>query len=354
MNGLVLDRHVRKLYLQRLLAWDDGVGDPPPDPFDAVGATALLGWLNSIAPSDVGPSRLTLYQATLYAYRPELHSVFPDPQGADFDRFQNWFLLEAAAGRIDPLLVPARLSWFFAASGTGQLAAGLGSERTNCVPGMTVAGYLDASHSIGESARLATTAVRAARIPFQSVLYSPGKMSLEAGGSSVPPSDDYDTNLVVVNADQFAEFASIAGTGFFDGRYTIAQWAWELEEFPAALAQRVRAGWTRFGRCRSSLDGRSRPPRTSPCSPPHCRFSYPRSLPDAGRGDVGPARGPLRLSFLSRPSQRRRAQEPGRRDRSLQACICTRRGPVLVIKTVNGDFAGDGSGDGAVRRDRPA
>ena len=66
VNGLVLDRHVRKLYLDRLLAWDEGVGDEPPDPFDPKGAAALLGWLNSIVPSDVGPSRLTLYQATLH------------------------------------------------------------------------------------------------------------------------------------------------------------------------------------------------------------------------------------------------------------------------------------------------
>ena len=107
VNGLVLDRHVRKLYLERLLASDEGLEEPPPDPFDPAGATALLEWLNSVAPSDVGPSRLTLYQATLYAYRPEIHQDFPDPQGADFDRFQHWFSLQAADGRVDPLLLPS-------------------------------------------------------------------------------------------------------------------------------------------------------------------------------------------------------------------------------------------------------
>ena len=43
-------------------------------------------------------------------YRPEIHSEFPEPQGADFHRFQHWFSLEAAEGRVDPLLVPSHRS----------------------------------------------------------------------------------------------------------------------------------------------------------------------------------------------------------------------------------------------------
>ena len=107
LNGVKLDRYFRKVYLEHLLAWESGdEPSPPPDPFEPSGARELLAWLNSIAPSRVGPSKLTLYQATLYAHRPELHSEFPDPQGEDFERFQNWLARQAGAGIVDPLLVP--------------------------------------------------------------------------------------------------------------------------------------------------------------------------------------------------------------------------------------------------------
>ena len=40
---------------------------PPPTRSTRRVLPTLVDWLNTVAPSDVGPSRLTLYQATLYA-----------------------------------------------------------------------------------------------------------------------------------------------------------------------------------------------------------------------------------------------------------------------------------------------
>ena len=42
LNGVPLDRYVRRVYLEHLLAWEAGdeMG-PPPDPFDPVGAKEL-------------------------------------------------------------------------------------------------------------------------------------------------------------------------------------------------------------------------------------------------------------------------------------------------------------------------
>ena len=238
LNGVKLDRYVRKVYLEHLLAWESGgEPSPPPDPFDPSGAREFLAWLNSIAPSRVGPSRLTLYQATLYAHQPELHSEFPDPQGADFERFQNWLASQAEAGTVDPLLVP-----------TGGLQTGndekasaptdpeaIWGRSSDRVSGITIVGYLDETHSIGEFARLAMASVAASHIPFQAVSFEsadgPATFSRPRITESVARSD-YDTNLVVVNADQFRVFADSAGPALSDRRYTIAQWAWELETFP--------------------------------------------------------------------------------------------------------------------------
>jgi glycosyltransferase involved in cell wall biosynthesis len=334
VNGLVLDRHVRKLYLDRLLAWDEGVGDEPPDPFDPKGAAALLGWLNSIVPSDVGPSRLTLYQATLYAYRPELHSEFPDPQGADFGRFQNWFSLEAAEGRIDPLLVPADspASSLLEEQGPPRL---LWAPGGNLRQGMTVAGYLDASHSIGESARLTTAAVAAAGVPFQSLVYSAGRMWLAATPLS-PPRDDYDINLVVVNADQFADFAQSAGNGFFEGRYTIAQWAWELEVFPARWHREldlVDEVWALSDFSRESIQAATdKPVFAAPLA-----VLVPETDPGVGRAELGLPEGRCVFLFCLDLHSIVERKNPVGAVEAFKRAFSPGEGPVLVVKTVNGD-----------------
>jgi glycosyltransferase involved in cell wall biosynthesis len=239
LNGVVIDRFVRKVYFEHLLAWEKGdEPSPPPDPFDPVGSGQLLEWLNSIAPSKAGPSRLTLYQATRYAHSPEIHSEFPDPQGDDYGRFQSWLAEQAEAGRVDPLLLARR------EGPEGPLdddprrgidPAEIWASPKQLVAGITVVGYLQADHSIGELGRLATASVRASGIPFQAVAYEAGdgfSTFSELSGVGSMGRDDYDTNLVVVNADQFCEFTECAGTRLADGRYTIAHWAWELETFP--------------------------------------------------------------------------------------------------------------------------
>ena len=169
---------MRRVYLEHLLAWEAGdeMG-PPPDPFDPVGAKELLEWLNSVALSRVGPSRLTVYQATLYAHQPELHADFPDPQGADYDRFQNWLARQAEAGKVDPLLVPGHHPDAGAATVGGALdlvgdrldSTSVWAASEELASGMTVVGYLDKHHSIGELGRLAIAGVQAAGIPFQPV-----------------------------------------------------------------------------------------------------------------------------------------------------------------------------------------
>ncbi len=344
VNGLLLDRHVRKLYLERLLAWDGGAGDEPPDPFEPAGAAELLGWLNSIVRSEAGPSRLTLYQATLYAYRPELHSVFPDPQGDDFDMFQSWFGVEAAEGRIDPLLVPADPTGSSPFEEQDPPALRWAS-RGELVRGVNVAGYLDAPHSIGESARLATAAVRAAGIPFQSVAYGAGKLSFAygAGKLSFAPSkasdqwrDDYDTNLVVVNADQFAEFARGAGAGFFDGRYTIGQWAWELEEFPAHLHRAfdlVDEVWALSEFSRRSIQAATEKPVFASPLP----VLAPDTAPEVGRAELGlpEDRYAFLLCFDLHSIVERK--NPVGAIEAFKLAFSPGEGPVLVVKTVNGD-----------------
>jgi len=340
VNGLKLDRYIRALYLRRLLSWDRGDEQtPPPDPFDPTGASVLVEWLNSVVTNPVGPSRLTLYQGTLYAYRPEIHAEFPDPQGTDFASFQSWMRAEAKEGRMDPLLLPKVTASDARPTPSPDLAlAWASSDRL--LSGFTVTGYMNAEHSIGQLGRLTTSAVEASHIPYQPVTYRTdvgvARISLADAGPGVVDHLDYDTNLVIVNADQILRFAATAGPKFFDGRYTIAQWAWEVEEFPARFCESIDIVdeiWAISEFTKQAIGAVSRKPVL--CVPP--AVVAPCVDPDFDRADLGvPSNRFMFLFCFDLFSVVERKNPVGLIDAFKRAFIDD-EGPVLVIKTTNGD-----------------
>jgi glycosyltransferase involved in cell wall biosynthesis len=342
LNGVKVDRCVRKVYLEQLLAWESGdEPSPPPDPFDPLGAKKFLEWLNAIVANRVGPSRLTLYQATLYAHRPELHSEFPDPQGADFGRFQDWLAGEAEAGRLDPLLVPPRRSRDHVSdepSGKATDPESIWGRKSHRVPGITVVGYLDESHSIGELGRLSTASVRAARIAFQAVSFEAGDGFVwfeQAGVEGSVSRNDYDSNLVVVNADQFCEFADRVGPGLLDRRYTIGQWAWELETFPERFRPAldlVDEVWAISEFTRRAIEAVTDKPVFA--SPPP--VVAPEISSELDRSALGlPEDRFIFLFCFDFFSVVERKNPLGLIDTFCRA-FADREGPILLIKTVNG------------------
>ena len=239
-DGTPIDETMRKLYrdwLEQAEYSEAAPAELPPDPFERAGAAKLITWLNEAPRAAGDPGRLTCYLATLYASRTDLQAAFPDPQWADRDRFMDWVVDESLNGVIPALLVrdPAPRDGE-ATSGGPPVAGSVAGEwapSDRLRPGIVVAGYLNAELGIGEGARLTVDAVAASGVPFTTVGYrATNSRQLHPFAVAGASARDLDTNVVVVNADQFAHFASEAGSSFFAGRYTIAQWAWELEEFP--------------------------------------------------------------------------------------------------------------------------
>jgi glycosyltransferase involved in cell wall biosynthesis/ubiquinone/menaquinone biosynthesis C-methylase UbiE len=247
-NGVPIDKFVHRLLRTRMTVAERPGGpgtSSVPDPFDSAGAQELTSWLNRAAPADQGPERLTLYQATLYALEPDLQTRFPDPQGSDFDAFQRWFRDEVLEGRLHGMLAPEgpleppdrTLSDATGDQTTPRRSVdvplqGWGRSRRDLTPGINIAGYFRAELGIGEGARLTMAAVEAAGIPFTTVAYANTSSRQEHPFVSGARRQDFDTDLVVVNADQLDNFAQDIGPEFFANRYVIGQWAWELEEFP--------------------------------------------------------------------------------------------------------------------------
>jgi glycosyltransferase involved in cell wall biosynthesis len=94
---------------------------------------------------------------------------------------------------------------------------------------------------VGEAARRVVRALDAARIPVlpvQGDLVPPTRRGEDFAATGLAGAT-FDVNLVCVNADGLPHFAGEAGSDFFDGRYTIGLWWWELPTFPDRFATAV-------------------------------------------------------------------------------------------------------------------
>ena len=240
-NGVTFDPIVRELYRRWLSEADRGEGPPPPDPFDPEGAEAMLNLLNQ-PPGNLGdPGQLTNYQAALFGRRAELHTRFHDPQGHNRQRFFDWLQVEAAEGRIHELLSQPPYSARF-----GSLPSHAGGKKagppalTDWDPadrlhaGVMLVGYLQAELGVGQGARLLAETLDTTKIPYATLVNTTttSRQNHDFEGNANEGRRDFDVNIVCVNADQLPVFASQVGPGFFAGRYTIGQWAWELDFFP--------------------------------------------------------------------------------------------------------------------------
>jgi hypothetical protein len=97
--------------------------------------------------------------------------------------------------------------------------------------GANIAGYLNAESGMGVAARCTVRALHAAGLPVAlNNVRAPQRM---ADGTFPTFADDnpHPFNIVHLNADNMEAFALARGRRYFDRRYTIGYWFWELEAF---------------------------------------------------------------------------------------------------------------------------
>jgi len=357
-DGTPIDAAIRHIYRgwvdeaegrapDRVRTGDSGSLPPlPSDPFDPEGVDEVLARLNRPPDVEGDPGHLSIYFATLYGLCPDLHPVFPDPQGPDRERFLDWAADEVVAGRLPKSLLvdvtdgdqendqdddpsPGGIP-------TAASLAGTWAPPDALHPGIVVAGYLNAELGIGEGARLTTRVVAATGLPFTTVGFrrTPSRQD-DSFGLVGDDRRDLATNIVVVNADQLAHFASEAGPAFFAGRYTIGQWAWELETFPEVFwpaLDLVDEVWAVSEFTRAAI--------AAVTTKPVFAFPHPIAAPDPPADIDRAALGiPDRFTFLfclDLFSILERKNPLGLIAAFSQA-FAPDDGPVLVVKAINGD-----------------
>jgi glycosyltransferase involved in cell wall biosynthesis len=103
-------------------------------------------------------------------------------------------------------------------------------------PGINIVGLLEGELGIGEIGRKLVAAAERADIATSTITYrhtqSRQMHHFQPRGDSTAP---YDTNLICVNADGLTHLRRDLGPDLFAGRYSIGVWFWELGRFPAVF-----------------------------------------------------------------------------------------------------------------------
>src|SRR5919198_4260671 len=106
-------------------------------------------------------------------------------------------------------------------------------EPAQLAVGVNLAGYLDSVLGVGEAGRQVGRALEAAGVPvarFNLIARGSERLTGEAPAWADPP--PFPVNLVCVNPDGLEGAHDELGPGFFEGRYTIGLWWWEVDAFP--------------------------------------------------------------------------------------------------------------------------
>jgi glycosyltransferase involved in cell wall biosynthesis/SAM-dependent methyltransferase len=325
-GGFPLSRRIRRLYWEALVESERNGKSEPPNPFAA--PEQFVQWLNEPVEPAIRP-RISRLLNSIYNERPDLRAAFPRLAGDDAARYLTWVLKEGV--RQEPMhqdLLPT-------ADMVARAKDPIFALPTEVTPGLNLVGYFKTVTGVGEHARLLGESLKTTEVPYTTLTIG-GTESLE-NESHVERGDrraTYDCNLLCVNADQTVEIASKLGPGFFESRYNIGYWAWELERLPEWMHGAfdvVDEVWcaSRFVTEAVRSTGR-RPAYTIP---------YPFVVPEFRNGTVRARYGlPDRFMFLfifDFLSIAERKNPLGLVEAFTKA-FSVKEEPILVIKSING------------------
>ncbi len=211
--------------LRRLAGEAFAAGELVESVFTQGGMEAFYDWLN--APAEHGSyAGLTRYHEAIWNDTDHVRAAYPQLDGPDGVGYAGWlcvhgsahFSLPTALLPPEPDHVKVRTPVFDSAPPWG----------------VNVAGFFSSELGLGEAARLLIGALDAADVPalpVQGTLIPPCRQEAEFTFVS-PDRAPFPINIICMNGDTIPVFARDAGKHFFERRYSIALWWWEVGTFP--------------------------------------------------------------------------------------------------------------------------
>ncbi|MGB8355197.1 MAG: glycosyltransferase, partial [Chthoniobacteraceae bacterium] len=203
-------------------------------------------------------------------------------------------------------------------------------------PIIDVVGYFQAELGLGETARLLISGIEASGIPYTSItsreILSRQDHPFQHTGSG---DSGAGIKILCINCDHMPAFMQRVSPGFLEGRHVIGLWFWELEYFPrdmVASFDLVDEVWTG-----SSFTAEAfRKVTSKPVYVfPH-PFLQPSAAPSHSKADLGlPDRFMFYFAFDFFSTIERK--NPLGLIAAFKKAFAPGEGPMLVIKTINGD-----------------
>jgi glycosyltransferase involved in cell wall biosynthesis len=216
-DGTPIDDRMRRVFRMALKA-----GQRPPVPFGDGSAAAVLDWLRSPEVPSNAP-RPSRYLMQVWFERADLRVVFPDPGGVHTDAFLDWARANGEREAAIPTALVPEAAPELVRTGPDQ-------------PGVNLAGYMRAVLGLGEAARAIKLGLDAASIPTAVVAASGTQNEESIDVELTAPNDaSHDVTIACVTADQFAVFSSEVGPALFRDRYVIGFWFWESPQITDSM-----------------------------------------------------------------------------------------------------------------------
>ncbi len=319
-------------------------GEVYGSPFTAAGEKQLLRWISAQAPG--GPAGVSRVLAEVYRSRPDLQQAYTnldeDTSGLLRWAEESGVVEEPGLALLSSTPRPAVSPGADGEGDDGERSAlalqpaSPGEPRQTPAWGVNVVGYFRSELGTGEAARQLVSALDAGGVPL-----------LPVHGRTIPPNRQghgfaqldytaarFPVNLICMNADMLGEFAAQAGRAFFDTRYSIGMWFWEVDQFPAiwtSAFDHVDELWLATDHMAHAIGALSTVPITKITLPVEMAPLLP-----ATRAELGLPEGFMFLFSFDYHSVFER-KNPLAVVQAYKRAFGPDDGAVLVVKSINGD-----------------
>ncbi len=278
-NGIKIPDFVRRYYLE--------LGEEVKkfgNPFSVEDENSYFQWLQENI--DNGRPNISRLMYTLYAMEPEIQQTFPDIRNRDRASFYSWItkkgrndygiddrliesLIDANKKGKQGVSIKHSMSQIvnIIRSGIGEASKNIfgknhpfvnllrrlnlfiGRRHLNAANSLLVfnqinrknridnirvniAGYIKSEHGVGEAVRANIRAFESAKIPYVLNNIQSSSRQEDVTFTTFSDSNPYEINFIHVNADQVQNYRVQKGAKYFEGKYNIGYWVWELSKFP--------------------------------------------------------------------------------------------------------------------------
>lgn len=215
-SGLYVDEPMREITSTALATSITGVDEPFPDPI--ANEQRFLSWANDQPSSMPGASR---HLDATYRHRSDLRAAYPEAAYGNVDRLIEWSLHRAILENRPPdsVMPPPLNRRNYSPTDAGRKRGGV-----------NLIGYLDRASGLGTAARSLSNLLTEAGIPVSHVALPNTESSIVETTFDIGQQLRYRTNVIVATAEQTELIEPQLGIDVFSGRKNIGYWFWEVSK----------------------------------------------------------------------------------------------------------------------------